>query len=100
MTAIVGSFASSAVYGRWLECPVEETDERGRKTRTTEARDHRRGIPQGSPLSPLLAQERPERRRLISPASVSRAKAEAAVSRRPPHFTRATGRHQNSPFSI
>ena len=39
----------------WLECPVEETDERGRKTRTTEARDHRRGIPQGSPLSPLLA---------------------------------------------
>jgi RNA-directed DNA polymerase len=39
----------------WLDCPVEETDERGRKTRTTEARDHRRGIPQGSPLSPLLA---------------------------------------------
>jgi RNA-directed DNA polymerase len=39
----------------WLECPVEETDERGRKRRTTEARDQRRGIPQGSPLSPLLA---------------------------------------------
>src|SRR4030088_1653706 len=39
----------------WLECPVEETDDRGRKTRTTEARDSRRGIPQGSPLSPLLA---------------------------------------------
>jgi group II intron reverse transcriptase/maturase len=39
----------------WLECPVEETDDRGRKTRTTEARDNRRGIPQGSPLSPLLA---------------------------------------------
>jgi RNA-directed DNA polymerase len=39
----------------WLECPVEETDERGRKTRTTEARDKRRGIPQGSPISPLLA---------------------------------------------
>ena len=34
----------------WLDCPVEETDERGRKTRTTEARDNRRGIPQGSPL--------------------------------------------------
>ena len=32
----------------WLECPVEETDNRGRKTRTTEARDNRRGIPQGS----------------------------------------------------
>jgi RNA-directed DNA polymerase len=39
----------------WLECAVEETDERGRKTRTTAARDDRRGIPQGSPISPLLA---------------------------------------------
>jgi RNA-directed DNA polymerase len=39
----------------WLECPVEETDDRGRKRRTTEARDSRRGIPQGSPISPLLA---------------------------------------------
>jgi RNA-directed DNA polymerase len=39
----------------WLVCPVEETDDRGRKTRTTEARDARRGIPQGSPISPLLA---------------------------------------------
>ena len=39
----------------WLECAVEETDDRGRKRRTTEARDNGRGIPQGSPLSPLLA---------------------------------------------
>ena len=39
----------------WLDCPVEETDDRGRKTRTTEARDKRCGIPQGSPISPLLA---------------------------------------------
>jgi len=39
----------------WLECSVEETDDRGRKTRTTGAKDQRRGIPQGSPLSPLLA---------------------------------------------
>ena len=39
----------------WLKCPVEETDDRGRKTRTTGARDQRRGIPQGSPISPLLA---------------------------------------------
>jgi len=39
----------------WLECPVEETDDRGRKKRTIEAKDQRRGIPQGSPLSPLLA---------------------------------------------
>jgi hypothetical protein len=36
----------------WLEWPVEETDDRGRKTRTTEARDNRRGIPQGSPMAP------------------------------------------------
>jgi RNA-directed DNA polymerase len=39
----------------WLECSVEETDDRGRKQRTTEARDNGRGIPQGSPISPLLA---------------------------------------------
>jgi RNA-directed DNA polymerase len=39
----------------WLECPVEETDKQGRKTRTTGGRDNRRGIPQGSPISPLLA---------------------------------------------
>ena len=39
----------------WLQCSVEETDDRGRKTRTTEAKDNRRGIPQGSPISPLLA---------------------------------------------
>ncbi len=39
----------------WLESPVEETDDKGRKTRTTEAKDKRRGIPQGSPISPLLA---------------------------------------------
>ena len=38
----------------WLECSVEETDDRCRKTRTTEAKDSKRGIPQGSPLSPLL----------------------------------------------
>src|SRR4030095_9978198 len=35
--------------------PVEETDDRGRTKRTAEARDSRRGIPQGSPISPLLA---------------------------------------------
>ena len=40
---------------QWLECPVEETDDRGRKTRSTDAKDQRRGIPQGSPISPLLA---------------------------------------------
>ncbi len=39
----------------WLECAVEETDQRGRKTRSTEAKDNGRGIPQGSPISPLLS---------------------------------------------
>ena len=39
----------------WLECSVEEADDRGRRKRTTEAKDQRRGIPQGSPISPLLA---------------------------------------------
>jgi RNA-directed DNA polymerase len=39
----------------WLECCVEETDDRGRKTRSTQAKDSGRGIPQGSPISPLLA---------------------------------------------
>ena len=39
----------------WLECAVEETDDRGGKRRTTEARDTGRGIPQGAPISPLLA---------------------------------------------
>ena len=40
---------------QWLECAVEEKDNRGRKTQTTEAKNNRRGIPQGSPISPLLA---------------------------------------------
>jgi len=39
----------------WLECAVEETDDQGRKKRTTEAKDSARGIPQGAPISPLLA---------------------------------------------
>jgi group II intron reverse transcriptase/maturase len=39
----------------WLETPVEETDERGNTKRTTRNRDEKRGIPQGSPLSPLLS---------------------------------------------
>ena len=39
----------------WMECAAEEKDRRGRVTRTTEAKDKGRGIPQGSPISPLLA---------------------------------------------
>ncbi len=59
---LMRSLARRIVDGRvlhlikmWLECAVEETDDRGRKTRTTVAKDSGRGIPQGSPISPLLA---------------------------------------------
>ena len=59
---LMRSLARRIVDGRvlhlikmWLECAVEETDDRGRKTRTTEAKDSGRGIPQGAPISPLLA---------------------------------------------
>ena len=39
----------------WLQAPVEETDERGRKRRTTRNKDTGRGTPQGAPISPLLS---------------------------------------------
>jgi len=39
----------------WLEAPVEGTDERGNKRRSTRNRDEGRGTPQGSPISPLLS---------------------------------------------
>jgi group II intron reverse transcriptase/maturase len=39
----------------WLVAPVEEKDDRGRTRRTTRNKDEGRGSPQGSPLSPLLA---------------------------------------------
>src|SRR5437870_4615927 len=37
------------------EAPVEETDERGNKHRSTRNRDEGRGTPQGAPISPLLS---------------------------------------------
>ena len=40
---------------QWLGAAVEETDERGRRQRTTRHKDERRGTPQGAPISPLLA---------------------------------------------
>ena len=39
----------------WLEAPVEETDDRGRKQRTTRNKDQGRGTPQGAPISPALS---------------------------------------------
>jgi len=39
----------------WMEAPVEETDEKGNKHRSTRNRDERKGTPQGAPISPLLS---------------------------------------------
>lgn len=39
----------------WLEAPVEEIDDRGRRHRTTRNKDQGRGTPQGAPISPLLS---------------------------------------------
>ena len=38
-----------------LEAPVEETDARGNRRRTTRNKDLGMGSPQGAPISPLLA---------------------------------------------
>jgi len=38
----------------WLDAPVEEDDGQGGKRRTTPSKDSGRGVPQGSPISPLL----------------------------------------------
>ena len=39
----------------WLVAPVEETDKRGWRSRTTRNKDEKRGTPQGAPVSPLLS---------------------------------------------
>jgi group II intron reverse transcriptase/maturase len=70
----------------WLECPVEETDDRGRKTRTTEAKDTRRGIPQGSPLTPLTQKV----------TLVARSAVRAARPRRTPVIRPRSRRHGNA----
>ncbi len=40
---------------QWLVAAVEEDDGRGNRRRTTRAKDEKRGVPQGAPISPLLA---------------------------------------------
>jgi len=40
---------------QWLEVPIAEDSGAGRRQRTTANRDHRRGTPQGAPISPLLS---------------------------------------------
>ena len=39
----------------WLETPVEETDAKGNRHRTTRNKDQGMGTPQGAPISPLLS---------------------------------------------
>ena len=36
----------------WLETPVEETDAKGNRHRTTRNKDERMGTPQGAPITP------------------------------------------------
>ena len=40
---------------QWLVAPVEEEDGQGGWRRTTRAKDEKRGVPQGAPVSPLLS---------------------------------------------
>lgn len=44
-----------ALIKQWLVVAVEEDDDRGHRRRTTPAKDAKRGVPQGAPISPLLA---------------------------------------------
>ena len=44
-----------ALIKQWLVTPVEEDDGRGGWRRTTRAKDEKRGVPQGAPISPLLS---------------------------------------------
>jgi RNA-directed DNA polymerase len=44
-----------ALIKQWLVVAVEEDDGRGGWRRTTRAKDTKRGIPQGAPISPLLS---------------------------------------------
>jgi len=39
----------------WLESPVEETDAKGNRHRTTRNKDQGMGTPQGAPISPMLS---------------------------------------------
>ena len=44
-----------ALLKQWLVMPVDEDDGRGGTKRSTQAKDAKRGTPQGAPISPLLS---------------------------------------------
>jgi group II intron reverse transcriptase/maturase len=55
---IARRISDGAVLGlvkQWLTAPVEETDDRGHRHRTTRNKDEGLGVPQGAPISPLLS---------------------------------------------
>jgi RNA-directed DNA polymerase len=54
MSRRIADWKLLSVIKSWLTAPVIERDQRTTH-RTTEAKDRRRGTPQGSPISPLLA---------------------------------------------
>jgi len=47
-----------ALLKQWLVVAVEENDERGRHRRSTVAKDSKRGVPQGAPISTLGHEQR------------------------------------------
>jgi group II intron reverse transcriptase/maturase len=58
LTCVARRVSDKAVLHRikmWLVAPVEEKNARGHAHRTTRNKDEGRGSPQGSPISPLLA---------------------------------------------
>lgn len=44
-----------ALIKQWLVVAAEEEDGRGGRKRTTQAKDCRRGMPRGAPISPVLS---------------------------------------------
>jgi len=44
-----------ALIKQWLVAPVEEDDDQGGWRRTTRAKDEKKGVPQGAPISALLS---------------------------------------------
>ena len=58
MKSVARRLSDGAVLGlikQWLTAPIEETDTRGHRHRTTRSKDQGRGVPQGAPISPLLS---------------------------------------------
>ena len=55
MARRISDGAMLGLIKQWLTAPVEETDDHGRRHRTTRNKDEGLGVPQGAPISPLLS---------------------------------------------